>query len=290
MALEPDGTVGWALGAIDEPIFARSANKPLQALAMLRTGLELDEKLLALVCASHSGEDFHTDGVRQILAGAGLDEEALRCPPDQPIDEASRAARLAAGHGPERVLMNCSGKHAGMLATCVAAGWATGGYRDPEHPLQLAIRATIEDLTAERVAHVGVDGCGAPLFSVSLRGLARAFQLLAAAEPGTSEYAVAAAMRAHPRLVSGTHRDEAKLFENTSGWFGKSGAEASYAVALPDRRVVALKIEDGAQRARPVVMAAALQRLGYREPVLEELATEPVFGGGDVVGEIRACL
>ena len=119
---------------------------------MLRAGLDLDGKLLALAAASHSGEAFHVAGVREILAGAGLNEGALRCPPALPLDERALRRVLREGGDADRVHMNCSGKHAAMLATCAAAGWPTGGYLDPDHPLQRAIRRTVEHLLGEPAA------------------------------------------------------------------------------------------------------------------------------------------
>ena len=146
----PGTTEPMRTGAVDVPMFPRSSNKPMQAVAMLRCGLALDGRLLALAAASHSGEDFHVAGVREILASAGLTEDALRCPPDLPLDEETRHRLLRAGGGRDRVHMNCSGKHAAMLATCAANGWPTATYLDPSHPLQQAIRGTIEELAGQR--------------------------------------------------------------------------------------------------------------------------------------------
>ena len=302
IALGPDGAVldtGQGLvraGAVDTPMFPRSSNKPMQAAAMLRCGLDLDGKLLALAAASHSGEDFHVAGVREILAGAGLAEDALQCPPDLPLDEQVQRRLLRSGGEPDRVHMNCSGKHAAMLATCVTAGWPTASYTDPGHPLQAEIRRSIERLTGEPVAAVGVDGCGAPLFALSLTGLARAFGALVRADPGTPERRVADAMRAHPEWTSGTTRPERALMEAVPGLLLKSGAEGVEALALADGRAVAFKIDDGAARARPAVTVALLRALGAGDdPAVEadtlaELARPPVLGGGRVVGEIRARL
>src|SRR5687768_6485904 len=119
VALAADGSVDWSVGAVDVPVLPRSCNKPLQALAMVRLGLDLPPDLLALTCASHSGEDFHLDGVRRTLATAGLDESALQTPPDWPLDDTAREAAIRAGRERDRISMNCSGKHAAMLATCV---------------------------------------------------------------------------------------------------------------------------------------------------------------------------
>ncbi|MDQ4007956.1 MAG: asparaginase [Actinomycetota bacterium] len=288
VALDCDAAVLWAVGDVDDTVLPRSSNKPLQAVAMVRLGLDLPPDLLALAAASHSGEGFHLHGVRRILDGAGLDESALQTPPDHPLDERARTEALRAGVPPSPIQMNCSGKHAAMLATCVANDWDTTTYREPAHPLQQAIRGTIAELTGVEVAVAAVDGCGAPLLSTSLTGLARAFHRLALAEAGSAEHRVATALREHPEHASGTRRDEARLLRALPGTIGKAGAEACYAVALPDGRAVALKVEDGGVRARPVVMAAALRRLGVDHPVLDELAEHPVLGGGRRVGAVRA--
>jgi L-asparaginase II len=281
-------------GSADAPMFPRSSNKPFQAAAMLRSGLALDGELLALVAASHSGEDFHVAGVRAILASAGLTEDDLQCPPDLPLDEDARRRMIVAGEPADRVHMNCSGKHAGMLATCVAAGWPIGSYRDPEHPLQVEIRTTLSRLAGEPVAAIGVDGCGAPLLAISVTGLARAFRSVVLAEPGTPERTVADAMRAHPEWTSGTTRPERALMTAVPGLLLKSGAEGVEGFALADGRAGAFKTDDGAARGRVPVTVGLLRELGAEAvpgadlAALAGLATSPVYGAGQVVGEIRA--
>ena len=223
VAVDPVGEVLFAHGDTTSPIFPRSCNKPLQATAMVRLGLDLPPELLALACASHSGEPFHVEGVRRILAGAGLDESALQTPPDWPLDDVEREAAIRGGGQRSAVLMNCSGKHAAMLATCVLRGWDLSTYTEPTHPLQAAIAVTFAELTGEAVAAVGVDGCGAPLFATSLRGLARAFGQVQTAADGTAEARVAAAIRAHPEHVSGSTRDEARLLRALPGTHRQGG-------------------------------------------------------------------
>jgi L-asparaginase II len=288
--LEADGSPGWSVGDVSSPMFPRSCNKPFQAVGMLRCGLDLPPDLLSLAAASHSGEDFHIAGVRRILAGAGLDESALQTPPDYPVEDWMREEAVRSGAQRTPIFMNCSGKHAAMLATCVANGWDTTTYPAPEHPLQVAIRAAVEDLTGERVQATGVDGCGAPLLSTSLTGLARGFWRVATAERGTLEHRMAEAYRGFPEYASGSRRDEARLLRALPGAIGKAGAEACYAVALPDGRAVALKIDDGGVRARAVVMAAVLRRLGVEHPVLDDLGTVTLLGGGRPVGAVRSTL
>ncbi len=295
VVLGPGGEPAMAAGAIDRPMFPRSSNKPMQAAGMLRAGLDLPDRLLALASASHSGEDFHIAGVREILAGAGLTEDDLQCPPDLPLNSAARAAMVRSGSPADRIHMNCSGKHAGMLAACVAAGWPTASYRDPEHPLQRLIRQVVEGLAGEPVTAVGVDGCGAPLMALTPVGLARAFRAVVVAEPGSPERRVADAMRAHPLIMSGTGRSDATLMTAVPGLLMKGGAEGVCAFALPDGRAAAVKIDDGNARAVPVVMAAVLRDLAADLPgtdlaALDRLAAEPVLGAGQPVGEIRPVL
>ncbi|MFF5178660.1 asparaginase [Micromonospora sp. NPDC000316] len=277
-----------AAGDVTAPIFPRSASKPMQAIGMVRAGLSLtDPADLALVSASHAGEAFHLARVDALLGRAGLDAAALHCPPDLPVGAAAREAVLRAGGGPTRVQMNCSGKHSGMVLTCQAAGWPLDGYWRPEHPLQQCLRAAIEEFTDEQAAAVGVDGCGAPVLAVSLTGLAGAYLRLVDAEPGSVPRAVADAMRAHPEIVGGTEADDTRLMRGVPGLLAKVGAEGVIAVGLPGVGAVALKIDDGADRARMPVLVSALRRLGVDAPVLAEYAEVPLFGGGVPVGAVR---
>lgn len=186
MLVDQAGVVRASAGSTDRPMFPRSSNKPMQATAMLACGLELTGDLLALAAASHSGEDFHIAGARQILAQAGLSEADLQCPPDLPLDDTAKTEFLRAGGKPDRIHMNCSGKHAAMLATCVAAGWPTTSYRDPAHPLQQRIKQVVESLAGEPVTAIGVDGCGAPLMALSLAGLARSVSTIVQSAAGSA--------------------------------------------------------------------------------------------------------
>jgi L-asparaginase II len=236
---------------------------------------------------------MHLEAVQRILAGAGLTEDDLQCPVDWPMIDGVRDEALRSGASASRLFMNCSGKHAAMLATCVANGWDTATYLSPDHPLQQAILATFAGLTGEPIETVAVDGCGVPLLSTSLTGLARAFRVVAVASSG-AERRVAEAIRTHPELVSGSTRDELTLLRAVPGAIGKAGAEACYAVALPDGRAFALKIEDGGARARPVVMAAALERSGVLDlpgvdaEAVRRTGRHVLLGGGVPVGEVRA--
>jgi L-asparaginase II len=288
VAVDADGSTLLAIGDVAGPIFPRSSSKPIQALAMLRAGLDLDGELLAMAAASHSGERFHLNNVLRILAGVGLTEQDLQNTPDLPYDETERTEWIAAGRKATSLAQNCSGKHSAMLATCVAAGWDTATYRDPKHPLQQLMEQTLADVSGESVAATGIDGCGAPVMAVSLTGLARAFSRIAAAPKGTNEAKVADAMRAFPQCIGGTRRDVTALMRGVPGLIAKDGAESVYAVGLDDGRAIALKIADGGQRARPIVMVAALRRLGIDSDVFDKMAHAPVLGHGHLVGSIDA--
>ncbi|MDO7869048.1 asparaginase [Nocardioides jiangxiensis] len=262
VVLSPTGDVVFAAGDVEAPFYPRSAAKPLQAATLVRLGADLAADQLALAGASHSGEQVHLDTARAVLASVGLAEDDLGNPADLPYDAAERTAWIASGRGPRKLAHNCSGKHAAMLRTCVLNGWAREEYLSPQHPLQLAVAETVTALTGQPPAHVAVDGCGAPLFAVSLRGLARAVGHIASAPPGTPEQAVAAAYRSHPELVAGSRRDTTALMRAVPGLVAKDGFEAVQVAALPDGTAVAVKIADGGDRARLPATLAVLRRAG----------------------------
>ncbi|MEU2857348.1 asparaginase [Streptomyces mirabilis] len=284
VVLAADGGVDLQIGDIEAAFYPRSALKPVQAVAMLRAGLPLDGELLALAAASHSGEERHLAGTRRILELAGATEDDLRNVPDLPYDPVVRDAWIREGRLPSRLAQNCSGKHAAMLMTARLNGWSLDDYLAPGHPLQQAIAEIVEDLTGQAIAQVTVDGCGAPLFSVSLHGLARAAARITTAPAGTPEARVADAMREHAEMASGSGRDVAALMRAVPGLLTKDGFEGVQMAALPDGRAVAVKIADGADRARGPVAVAALARAGVAPASLAEFGAVPLLGGGAVVG------
>ncbi|MFI1728126.1 asparaginase [Streptomyces acidicola] len=287
IVLAADGSVELQIGDIEAAFYPRSALKPVQAVAMLRAGLPLDGALLSLTAASHSGEERHLEGTRRILELAGLSEDHLLNVPDLPYDPAVRESWLREGRLPSRLAQNCSGKHAAMLYTAKLNGWSLDDYLDPQHPLQRAIAEIVEDLTGQGIAEVTVDGCGAPLFSISLHGLARAAARITTAAVGTPERQVADAMREHAEMASGSGRDVAAMMWAVPGLLTKDGFEGVQVAALPNGRAVAVKIADGADRARVPVAAAALVRAGIDPATLDAFAGAPLLGGGAVVGHVR---
>ena len=256
VALAADGSVAWTAGDMDVSVYGRSAIKPLQAATMVDAGLVLDDRLLAVVCASHDGRGEHVDAVRAILAGAALTEADLANTPALPLEVDAARRVVRGGGGPESITQNCSGKHAGMLATSVINGWPIAGYLDPDHPLQRLIVSRLAS-AAGGVRGIGVDGCGAPAPVTSLVGLARAVRSLA-----VDGHVVHRAMSCHPEMVGGPRRDVTRLMQLVPGLMVKDGAEGVQVAALPDGRAVAVKIADGGGRARTPVTIAALRALG----------------------------
>ena len=288
VALESDGSVAFALGDAGAVVFPRSSTKPIQATAMVASGLSLPPRLLALVCASHDGRAEHLSTAKEILATAGLTEDALGNTADYPLDPDAQDAAIRAGGVKTALQMNCSGKHSGMLATCVHNGWDLESYLHVDHPLQQRITEMVPQLAGEEASFIGVDGCGAPAHALSLLGLARAFRSVALAPSSSAAGQVATAIRQHPEMLGGPTRDITLLSQGGPGLMGKDGAEGVFAIALPDGRAIALKISDGANRARPPVMKFALQALGVDVSAVDPRAFDSViFGHGKPVGSVR---
>ena len=288
VALESDGSVAFALGDAGAVVFPRSSTKPIQATAMVASGLSLPPRLLALVCASHDGRAEHLSTAKEILAMAGLTEDALGNTADYPLDPDAQDAAIRAGGVKTALQMNCSGKHSGMLATCVHNGWDLESYLHVDHPLQQRITEMVPQLAGEEASFIGVDGCGAPAHALSLLGLARAFRSVALAPSSSAAGQVATAIRQHPEMLGGPTRDITLLIQGVPGLMGKDGAEGVFAIALPDGRAIALKISDGANRARPPVMKFALQALGVDVSAVDPRAFDSVIlGHGKPVGSVR---
>ncbi len=288
--IDPDGAVVRSWGRPEDPVMPRSSNKPLQAVGMLGAGLDLSGAQLAISAASHSGEAFHLETVRMVLAGGGLTEADLANTPALPYAPAAQLAWIRAGGGPTSLTQNCSGKHAAMLRTAVALGAPLTRYVDPEHPVQRAAAAGIERMSGERIVATGVDGCGAPVAAISLVGLARGFSRMVLAAPDSDEGRVACAMAAHPEHVGGTDRDVTLFMAALPGAIAKDGAESVHAFALPDGHAGALKVADGSERARAAVAVALLRHLGLGPAVLAAAAPAPILGGGLPVGAVEAVI
>jgi L-asparaginase II len=288
VVLGADGEVLVSAGAADRPTLPRSSNKPVQATALLAAGWSPRAQAeLAIGAGSHSGEDGHRALAASMLAAVGLGPDDLGCPPALPEHEATKAEWLVAGRAPDRLAMNCSGKHAAMLSACVAAGWPTSGYLDREHPLQRAIETRLAEAAGEPVTAVVVDGCGAPQHALSLTGLARGVLSLVEAPQGGRDRSVADAMRAEPWFVAGTGREDTDLMRAVPGLLVKAGADGVHVAAVPGRGAVALKLDDGGDRGRTPALCAGLRRLGVPAQVLAPWLHTPVSGGEGVVGEVR---
>ena len=287
VVVDPGGHACFALGGPEFQTYGRSANKMMQAVAMLRLGLAVSNRQLALTTASHSGGPAHVDIVRSILADAGLTEDRLQNAIGRPMGELELDEFLTNRQKPSALTMNCSGKHASMLSTCVSCSWNLDDYLDVDHPLQQRITETIAEFTAETTDGIGIDGCGAPAHQLSLVGLSQSLRLMAQADPSSPEGRVADAIRSHPELVGGYGRDVTEFLLAAPGWIGKDGADGVMVLASPDGFGVAVKIGDGAQTPRVPVALAALQRAGVSLPTLDPaMLRPPVLGGGHPVGEL----
>jgi L-asparaginase II len=296
IVLDPEGVVVESLGDVDTPILPRSSLKPLQALGSVTAGAALDGERLALATASHSGTDRHVAVVRDILDAAGLDESALRCPPAWPGDVATRDHLVRELGQPARIRMNCSGKHAAMLLACSANGWDPETYLDPAHPLQLHLREVIERLTGAKVSATAVDGCGAPVYGMSLTGLVRAVHRIGTSSERSpfalhrTAGALVAAVRESPWAIDGPGRADTIVIERL-GVFAKGGAEGVMVMVAPDGTTTALKVLDGSGRAATAIALALLEKHGAlaAADVVATMTQLPltVTGGGRDVGAIR---
>jgi L-asparaginase II len=281
IALNADGSVNLELGDSSHLIFPRSTVKSFQGAAMVRNGLQLEPRLLALGASSHSGSAEHIAAVREILATVGLDESALQCMLDKPLGETER--RAYGDQAPTRIAMNCSGKHAAMLVTCIKNGWSIENYLDADHPLQVACREELENLAGEKITLTSTDGCGAPLFLISVAGLARAVRAITISTD-VAHISVLAASRQFPEMVAGEGRLTTTMIREVPGLYMKDGVEAVEVASMPDGRTLVFKVSDGSLRPFRALVHAGLKRLG----VDSSYEVEPVLGGGKVIGEIRA--
>lgn len=287
--VDPSGNLVAEYGNSKKLIYPRSAVKPLQAVAARRAGLRLTGAELAISAGSHHGTKAHTDLVLSILKSVGLDETALQCPVAWPTNSAARTQATIE----TKSCFNCSGKHAGFLAACVAAGWSTETYLDPSHPLQKLIIEVFEEYSGEPVSHSTVDGCGAPLHAVSLVGLAKALGKFA-----SQDSEIAQAMIQNPWAVADAKSPDTLIMQHGSssqtGVVSKLGAEGVFIVANTDGFAAAVKVADGALRPAPLVaiklfMDHGLMTKEVHDQLVAQIAPE-VLGGDNPVGYFAASI
>ena len=304
-AIDASGRPLLSLGTVDVPIYLRSAAKPFIAATALMAGaverFGLDQREIAVMAASHSGEPFHVQAVRSILRKIGLDESALQCGADYPYDEAERDALQARGVARARIFHNCSGKHAGILALCRAIGSDTSTYMERENPAQQRILSFCASMSDDRFGdeNLAVDGCGIPVYATTIQHAAQSYLRYATLSGISSEAAAALktvrdAMIAYPEYMSGTGDFDAALIRAYNGRLVcKGGAEGVLAVALIEAQAaLVVKIVDGNERARPPASIEALRAIGMMSDAQYEamrgFAWPPVRNrAGRIVGEIR---
>lgn len=281
LELDEKGQVVKSLGSVHIPVYPRSSVKALQASAMVRAGLKLSAEQLAVVCASHSGSEEHFTVIRSILSAHKLDESAFRNPTDFPLGEKER--RAWGDKAPTQLAQNCSGKHAGMLATCVVNGWDTNNYTDPTHPLQQLIVEEFETVAREKIQYLTADGCGAPLFALSMAGLAQGIHTITISNDPVHQEVVSAC-RSNPLMIAGEGRLTTRLMRAVPGLFMKEGAEGVEVLSMPDGRTLVIKCADGSWRPMGPIITATFKRWGVEAP--DENVY--VYGGGKVVGQVEA--
>jgi len=287
IAIDSHGNEVFSSGDTDRPFFYRSAIKPFQALASLRAGAELSDEQLAVTCASHGGFPAHLATVELTLNEVGLGVDDLRCPPSQPLNDAAR--RIQERHGRwtrQRVFHNCSGKHSGWLAGCVAAGWDVETYLNPNHEVQRSVIEVVSEATHSNPEPVGVDGCGAPTLRGSVRTLAAGFRTLTT----DAEFArIAATMTRFSALVADNIRAEGRVGVNWGGP-SKGGAEGLFAASRHGLTIVTKSLDGSTD----IAVAGFLEVAGRIGALprgtaewLEPVAHPPVIGGGVRVGSLE---
>ena len=312
--VKPDAQILFYLGAPENVTFLRSSAKPFQAIPLLTSGAAdhfgFTDEEVALACGSHNGEPIHTHLASQMLKKIGLSVAALKCGAHEPYSQKAAADLKARGELPTALHNNCSGKHVGMLAVAKHMGAAVETYDSPENPVQLAIARVVEQFSgiAMEDLAVAVDGCGAPIFGITMKAMALTFARLVSPpkdfDQATKDACarIVKVMTAYPELIGGTHdRLDTEIMKASPGKIvSKVGAEGVYTAGIvpcdewPEGVGLALKIEDGDDhRARPTVVIEVLRQLGVlRDESLESVARYAFFPvknrRGDLVGEIRA--
>ncbi|WP_193366990.1 asparaginase [Pelagibius marinus] len=299
------GKVVLAAGDHERPVYARSAIKSLQAIALVESGaadaFDVSEPELALACASHSGEPRHVETTTAWLARLGLSAHDLECGPQLPGYEPALIKLLASGGTATRAHNNCSGKHSGFLTLAKHLGVPTRGYVNYEHPVQQRILGVLESMTGLDLGDAprGIDGCGIPVVGIPLGNMALAMARLGAPDdqPEARQAACARlrkAVAAHPFMVAGTGRFDTRVMELTGEKaLTKTGAEGVYCAAFPELGLgAAIKVDDGAGRAAEILMGRLLSHFGILDAAqataLGGLFTEPVLNrAGLTVGEVR---
>jgi L-asparaginase II len=290
-AREPETVAHW-----------RSCAKPFQVMPLLESGgfdrIGWGDDQLALACASHGGEPEHVAIAGAMLTSIAMEEGDLVCGPHDPLSQRGQRVLRETGSRPGRLHNNCSGKHAAMLAHATTADWPAFGYERQSHPVQRDCLASVSHWTGLDVARIGqaIDGCGVVVYALPLEAMARAYARFADAARRSSEIPsrIVHAMQTRPFLIGGTDRFDSALIETTGGRVvAKVGAEGVHSVAIVDEGIgIAVKVEDGAQRAQFPAVIAVLQHLGALPrdlpPRLAEFVLRPVRNTrGDVVGEVR---
>lgn len=280
-----DGSLLRAAGDADALVYPRSALKPFQTVAALRSGVVLDQAGLTIVTSSHIGTPQHVAAVRSVLASVGAAEADLLTPEAWPSSRGAANELVRTGGGPSRIAMNCSGNHAGMLGTSIALGLPVAEYLDPASPVHALAAEVVAEFTGASPVRPGTDGCGGPVWAVPVAALARGYAALFGGHPE-----LATAIRANPVLIEGDGTATTRAVE-TLGVVAKAGAEGVWCAVAPDGTAAAVKVLDGSPRAAAAVAVSLLAAAGALAPeAADAFLADPslaVLGGGEQVGRIR---
>jgi len=306
-AVNETGDIVWQYGDPDAITFMRSAAKPIQALPFFLEGF--DEKFgftpeeQAIMMASHRALPYHVNALEGMLGKLGLDEGALVCKPTYPLDASARDALVAERLPQRRIYHNCSGKHLGVLATCIGMGYSLDDYDSPDHPAQRRIAALAAELAGlpQEDIRIGTDGCGFPVFGMPLRSMATAFLKLACpdliADPALRDAVrkVTDLMNAYPNMISAEYLICPNLLMDDN-IVAKGGAKGIYCFGLKKERLgFALKVVDGSEDEWPIAVASILEQIGYsnRETIdrMYRIGSPNILNdNGRVIGENRSVI
>ena len=305
VAVDKDGKIAAQWGDGCKVTYMRSAAKPLQALNVVRSGayerFKISPREISVMCASHYGEEFHVEAVLSVLKKAGLGKEVLACGDAMSMIHEMAVEKAGAGIKPSPLFCDCSGKHAGMLAGCIASGYDVQGYLDPGHPVQKDILRCVSGMCGmdETSVTIAVDGCSAPVFAMPLKNMAMGFSRLACSDTqghGEDADVIIHSMWEHPEMLAGTGGFCTAFNRVFAGRaVGKLGAEGVYCVGTAEGLGIAVKIADGNTRGLPAAVTGIMEQLGLADgddlKALGAFLNTPLKNhAGLVVGAVRSVL
>ena len=267
--VDDSGNIVFSTGDPNYVTCIRSSLKPFQAAAAIRSGAidaaGFDESEIALMCASHLGENIHVKTAQKMLSKIGYTSDDYDCGIHPPADMVSRHELIRSGIQPNPLHNNCSGKHAGMLAIAKHLANSPKDYTNPDNIVQKTIYGALQDYSGVNDIPMEIDGCSAPTAFFTLETIAKLYQKLS-----TEDYPelvrVFNAMSSFPYNVAGKDHFDTKFISALDGnAITKGGGESVRGIALKNRDGknlgISLKVLDGSPRAMPVGTITLLEHL-----------------------------